>query len=182
MPEPGLARRYAVALFEAAKRREILDQVETGLGATVELLEREPALREFLLSPQVLDEHKEEIVTRVLGPLLEPLVHHAVHFLLKKRRFDHLELIHRSLVEQLDAHRGIVKAVVTTAIELEPKLQERLRSQLEATTRKTVRLECRIDPAILGGAVVVLGDQLLDASVQSEMRRLRDELMAARVI
>lgn len=182
MPEPGLARRYAAALFETAKARKLLDQVENDLGATVELLRREPALREFLLSPQVLDEHKEEIVNRILGSRLSSLVVDFLHLLLKKRRFDHLDDIHSSLIEQLDDHRGIIKAGVTTATELKPELRDKLRARLETTTRKTVRLECRLDPGILGGIVVVLGDQLLDASVQREIERLRDELLATRVI
>lgn len=182
MPEPGLARRYAAALFESAKQQKLLDQVEADLGATVELLEHDPALRDFLLSPQVLDEHKEEMINRVLGSRLSPIVVNFLHLLLKKRRFDHLDEIHASLIEQLDEHRGIIKAGVTTAIELKQELKDKLRARLETTTRKTVRLDCRLDPGILGGIVVVLGDQLLDASVQREVERLRDELMATRVI
>ncbi len=182
MPEPGLARRYATALFEAAKKRERLDQTESDLTAVVELIKREPPLREFLLSPQVLDEHKEEIVKRALAPRLDPLVHHFLLYLLRRRRFDHLDLIHSSLIELLDVHRGIVRAVVTTAIELKPELRERLRSRLERATRKKVELESRVNPAILGGAVVVLHDRLVDGSVQTEVMRLRDNLMAVRVI
>jgi F-type H+-transporting ATPase subunit delta len=182
MPEPGLARRYAAALFETAKARKLVDRVEADLQATVELLSREPALREFLLSPQVLDEHKEEIVNHTLGPRLSPLVVDFIHLLLKKRRFDHLDEIHASLIQFLDEHRGIVKAAVTTSIELKPELRDKLRARLERTTGKTVRLECGLDPGIVGGIVVVLGDQLLDASVRREVERLRDELMATRVI
>jgi F-type H+-transporting ATPase subunit delta len=182
MPEPGLARRYAAALFETARAGELLDRVEADLTTTVELFNREPALREFLLSPEVLDEHKTEIVNRVLAPRLSPPVLNFLHLLLKKRRFDHLDEIHSGLIEQLDEHRGVIKAVVTTAIELGPELRERLKTRLETTTRKTVRLESSVNPAILGGIVVVLGDQLLDASVQREIERLRDELLATRVI
>jgi F-type H+-transporting ATPase subunit delta len=182
MPEPGLARRYAVALFEAAKHREQLDRVEADLEAVADLLRREPSLREFMLSPQVLDQHKEDMLHRTLEQRVSPLTHHFLLFLLRKRRFEHVELIYDSLSELLDVHRGIVRAVVTTAVELKTELRDRLRLRLQQTTGKRVELEARVNPAIIGGAVVILGDQLVDMSVRREIGRVRQDLMAARVI
>lgn len=182
MAEPGLARRYAVALFEHASRRGALDRVEADLGATVELFRRERAFRDFMLSPEVLDEHKSEILGRALGSRLSPIALNFLHLLLKKRRFDHLEEIHSSLAEQLDAHRGVLKAGVTTAVELRPELGERLRSRLAALTGKTIEIAYRVDPALIGGVVVVLHDQLIDSSVRRELDRLREELLQVRVI
>ncbi len=182
MAEPGLARRYAAALFELGRRRGVLDRVEADLAATVELFAREPAFREFMHSPEVLDEHKAEILGRVFGSRLSPLVLNFLHLLLKKRRFDHLQEIFKALVDQLDQHRGILKSAVTTAFELDSRLRERLKLRLDALTGKQVQLEFRVDPALIGGIVVVLHDRLLDASVRRELDRLREELLATRVI
>ncbi len=178
----GLARRYAAALYASAKQRGVQDQVEADLTSVVELLKAERAFRDFLLKPDVLDEQKAEIVTRSLGPRVRPLTLHFLQLLLKKRRLDHLEVIQEVMRELIETDRGIVHARVTTAVELKPELREKLKARLEATTRKTIILDLEVDPEIIGGVVVLLHNQLVDGSLRRELDRLRDDLMAVRVI
>jgi F-type H+-transporting ATPase subunit delta len=180
--DPGLSRRYAVALYKTADRRELVDRVETDLAATVELLAKEPALREFLLSPEVLDEHKEALVNKVLAPKVHTITLNFLLLLLKKRRFDHIAGINDSLIEQVEEHRGILRAQVITPTELRQDLRDRLETRLESMTGKTIVLESEVDPDLLGGMVVVLHNQLIDGSVRRELDRLHDELMAIRVV
>jgi F-type H+-transporting ATPase subunit delta len=178
----GLARRYATALYASAKQRGVQDQVEADLTSTAELFQTERAFRDFLLKPDVLDEHKAEIVTRSLGPRVLPLTLHFLQLLLKKRRLDHLEVIQEVLRELIETDRGIVHAKVTTAVELKPELREKLKARLAAITGKTIILDLEVDLEIIGGVVVQLHNQLVDGSLRRELDRLRDDLMAVRVI
>ena len=178
----ALARRYAAALHASAKKRGALDRVEADLAATAALLAAEPAFRDFLLSPDVLDEHKDEILVRTLKPRLAPLSFHFLQLLFKKRRLDHLAAIHDGLVELVEAERGIWHAAVTTAVPMKQEHQDKLRAKLEAVTGKTIKLDLNTDPDILGGVVLVMHGKIVDGSVRRALDRLRDELAAVRVI
>lgn len=180
--DPALARRYASALHASAKKRGVIDRVEADLAATSALLVAEPAFREFLLSPDVLDEHKAEILSRTLKPRLAPLSCHFLDLLFKKRRLDHLAAIHDSLVEMVEAERGIWHAQVTTAVPMRQEHQDQLRAKLEAVTGKKIKLDLDTDPDIMGGVVLVMQGRIVDGSVRRALDRLRDELAAVRVI
>jgi F-type H+-transporting ATPase subunit delta len=171
-----------VALFQSASRRDLLEQVETDLTAMVDLLDEQPAFREFLLSPDVPAEHKGEMFRKTRPSRLNPPTVNFLALLNRKRRLDHLEEIHLSLIEQVEEHRGILRAEVTTPTELKPELRDRLKVRLESMTGKTIKLECGINPEMLGGIVVVLNNRLVDGSIRRQLNRLRDELMASRVI
>lgn len=180
--DPALARRYAVALYASARKRDAVDRVEADLAATTALLAAEPAFRDFLLSPEVLDEHKAEILARTLRSRLAPLSFHFLLLLFKKRRLDHLAAIHAGLVELVEADREIWRAGVTTAVPMKKEHQEKIKAKLEAVTGKTIKLEVEVDPDILGGVVLILHNRLVDGSLRRGLDRLRDELAAVRVI
>jgi F-type H+-transporting ATPase subunit delta len=180
--DPALARRYAAALYASARKRDALDRVEADLAATADLFDAEPAFRDFLLSPDVLDEHKAEILARTLRSRIAPLSFHFLQLLFKKRRVDHLRAIHDGLVELVEADRGIWRAQVTTAVPMKMEHQEKIKTKLEAVTGKTIKLLLAVDPDILGGVVLVMNGKIIDGSVRRGLDRLRDELAAVRVI
>jgi len=182
MPDPGIARRYAGAVFATATDRGIVDEVEGDLQSIVELLGADRALRAFMSSPQVLEEHRRTMLDKVLGERVDKLVFHFLLLLIRKKRFDHLDEIVEAFGTLADEHRGVVRASVTTVMELPAAMRDRLQQRLAASTGKQVTLECLIDPTLIGGAKVVLGDQLLDGSVSRALERLREELAAVSVI
>ena len=97
-------------------------------------------------------------------------------------RLAHFDEIADCYIQEVEASRGILKAVVTTAAAIDEGTEDKLRGALERVTGKTIRLESKVDPEVLGGVVVVLGDQLIDGSVRREIERLREELSTATVI
>lgn len=182
MPDPGLARRYAQALFAVAARRQLVETVESDLQATARLLREDRRLRAFLDSPRVLEEHRVAMLEKVLGERVEPLVLHFLRLLLDKQRFDQFAEVVVAFNRLADAHHGIVRARVTTAVELRAELRQRLQERLAATTGKQIILDCRVDPRLIGGISVVMGDRLLDGSVSRALARLRNELGQVSVI
>ncbi|MBD3334338.1 MAG: ATP synthase F1 subunit delta [Candidatus Eisenbacteria bacterium] len=177
MREPALARRYAEALFLAARDRGVLDAVATDAAGLRDLLAAEPRLRRFLESPQVLTAEKEKLVRSTLGEGAEPLVRDLVLLLLRKQRVPYLNDVLQLFQERLDEHRGFVSATVTTAVPLPEELSEELRRRLEAREKLKVRLETRVDPRILGGVTVTIGDKVIDGSLRQELRELRRRML-----
>ncbi len=183
--DPVLSRRYARSLFNVAAKRQLVDQVAADLKAVAELLKAEPRFRAFMLAPDVVEDYRSALLDRVLRqvvPEASPVTRNFLDLLLKKARFDHFEEVAESFSVLMEEHRGILRAVVTTATDLDPEMQARLRSRLERMTGKTIQLTHRLDPEILGGVVVTLAGRMIDGSVKSEVDRLRDDLMATRVI
>jgi ATP synthase F1 delta subunit len=182
MPDPGLAKRYASALFAAAVKRDLVDATEADFASVAALIEEDRSLRAFLHSPEVLTEHKVEMLRKVFSERVQPLVYQFLLLLLDKKRFPLVGEIAPALSALADEHRGVVRARVFTAIDLKPELEERLRKALESKTSKQVVLDCETRPELIGGVAVVVGDRLLDGSVSRALDRLREELAHASVI
>ena len=180
--DPVLSRRYAKALFGFATRHQVVDPVADDLRSVARLLKAEERLRAFLLSPSVATESVMELFTNVLGKHIAPVTRNFLQLLHRKGRFDHFDEIADCYIQEVEASRGILKAVVTTAAAIDEGTEDKLRGALERVTGKTIRLESKVDPEVLGGVVVVLGDQLIDGSVRREIERLREELSTATVI
>ena len=180
--DPVLSRRYARALFGFATQRQVVDQVADDLRSVAQLLAAQERLKAFLLSPSVATESVIELIRNVLGQHIAPVTSNFLQLLHRKGRFDHFEEIADSFIQEVETSRGILKAVVTTATPMDATFEVKLRAALERVTGKTIRLEAKVEPEVLGGVVVVLGDRLIDGSVRREIERLRDELSTATVI
>jgi len=183
----GVASRYANALFGAARQAGEVEQTLADLQSLAdlhaldELHGRGHALQNFLEAPDVLTEHKTALLHRVLDGRVSDLAVRFLLLMLQKKRIQHLPLVldhYRGLVED---HLGIVRAVVQTVTPLAPDERQALQQKLEALAGKKVSIETRIDPAIVGGIIVTLGGQVIDASLRSRLELLRTQLQATEV-
>ena len=111
--------------------------------------------------------------------LLKAEARNLAQMLVQRGRVDIAPELHRIFEETLLAEQGIVVADVTTAEPLDAELQELVRQRLGAIVGKDVQLRTHVDPAIIGGIVALIGDQLIDGSVVNQLRRLRQRLSAA---
>lgn len=179
----GVAVRYANALFGAAEKRGVAEQVLADLEG-VAALEKTggPSLQSFLESPSVLDEHKEQMVVAVLRGRAHELVVQLLLLMLRKKRIGHFPLVlpqYRALVEE---KLGVVRTEVMTAVPIDAAVLDALRAALEKTTGKKLRVEHRVDPSILGGVVATVGGEVIDSSIRHRLDRLREELLSTEVV
>ena len=172
-----VARRYAHALFDAAKARGLLATVESDLADFTRLLREEPRLSSLLITPQVTTNEKRRLLEAILGGRVHALVLELLWLLLQKKRLPAIGDIIEGYGILLEAHRGIVRAEVTTVRSLSAAQQERLKAALERRTGKTVVLERKIDPRVMGGVVVRIGDQVIDRSIRRTFQEMRASLM-----
>ena len=180
MARDTAARRYAAALFLAARRAGELEPLEADARAVRDVLGREPRLGSFLGSPQIRDDRKEDLLRAAFAGA-RPMMRQFLLLVLRKHRMAHIPDILEEFIARAEEARGIVSARVVTALPLAPDLEKSLTARLESLTGKKIRLVRDVDPSILGGAVVTIGDRILDGSVQGRLAKLREELIAVRV-
>jgi F-type H+-transporting ATPase subunit delta len=177
----GVAKRYAVALFDAAVKQDIAEQVQEDLDSFVGLLRVNRQFTGYLKSPEILTEHKKQIILDALGERTSGLF---VKFLLllidKKRLVNILEIAdaYRQLFEQL---RGILEARVITAVDLDADLEQKTIEKLEKETGKTIRIRKTVDPDIVGGMIVIIEDNIIDGSIRHKLDQMKKSLGEVKV-
>jgi F-type H+-transporting ATPase subunit delta len=184
MREAIVARRYALALYRAAGRAGRIEAVSedlAGLGALMAGLEGDVRFQKYLESPRAT-EAKRALLRRAFQGRISDLSLAFLELLLEKKRLAHLPEIVKRFQEYDRQQKGIVRAVVRTAMPLEADQLERLRKRLARLTGKTIEVAGRVDPDILGGVVVTYENQIIDGSVRRGLDDLRETLMKARVL
>lgn len=177
-----LAKKYAVAMFELAQEEEKLVEYGRQLADIRSLMQTQPLLKAFLSNPQVQPSDKKQLLNKVLGDDVAKSVHNFMLLLIDKHRIALIEEIVGEYEALSNQARNIVVAHVTTASPLNQKQQTALTAKLKAITDKDIQLKTHIDPSIIGGVVVKMGDRLIDGSVTSQIKSLEKQLMANQVI
>ena len=172
-----MTRRYAGALFAAAKDAGVIDKVESDLGLVTYSLQTMPRLKEALEHPLIPAESKKEIATQVFRAEIQEITLHFIDLVIDKRREDILEDVEQEYVTLANEFRGVATVRVTSAVPLTPAESGELRAKLGEFTGKKVELELEEDPALIGGLVARIGDTVLDGSVKGYLASLRGELL-----
>jgi len=135
----------------------------------------------FLDSPQVPEAEKKKLLKDVFGGKVEDLLLTFFFLLIDKNRIENLQDIATAFADQVEQERGVLRADVVTALPLPADLEDSLRGKLAAMTGKTVVLKKKIDPGVIGGVCVTMGDKILDGTVRANLDRLRKRLGEAPV-
>ena len=168
------ARRYAEAAFEVARRDGDVPGWVRDLQVVAETV-RQPYIADFFKDPKVSREEKVETVSRTFGSM-RIHVANLIRILAARDRVHLLPSITEEIIALDREARGILEARVTVARPIDEAERAVVSSRLEQLTGKTVEVQTDVDPSLLGGIVVRLGDQLIDASVAGRLRRLRQEM------
>lgn len=173
----GSAKRYVQALVELAREGQSFDAWQRDLRQIGQLVQ-DGQVAAFLANPSVPIDKKFEAVDGVLGDASQE-ARNLLHMLIERRRTGIVPDLVARFDEAVLAERGIVLAEVTTAEPLDEVGQQAVRQQLQRIVGKEIELRLHTDPAIIGGIVARIGDQLIDGSVINQLRRLRARLRAA---
>lgn len=172
------ARRYAQAAFELAVESGQVTAWSEALSRIAAFLGDGEAAR-ALQAGRVPQEAKHRLIEAGLGDLPKiPL--NLAHVLANKGRTGLAVEIAEQFARMVEDHQGIARARATTAVELSDSDRQALTQRLRESTGRQILLETDVDPAILGGVVVQIGDRLLDGSVRTKLEALKGSLVGAR--
>ena len=176
MRDIRVAKPYARALYDAALEQEALDAITADMEKLRELIEQSQELTQLVQSPVLSPQFKDEAFQQLFADVMHPLTINFFKLLALKQRERYLIAIIDVFSEIVDEAAGRLVAKVTTAVPITPEQAERLTAQLSAYSGKQVRLETTTDAHIQGGFIVQLEDTVFDASVASQLQRLKQQL------
>ena len=170
-----IARPYARAAFEEARARQRLDPWSQALHVAAAVV-ADPRVAALLGNPHVTPEELAGLVTGIAGPKLGDEGANFVGTLAENHRLAVLPQIATLFDTLKDAEQGVADVTVTSAAPLAAGQRKALTRALERRLKRTVRLHCATDPALIGGAVVKSGDLVIDGSLRTRLERIAYEL------
>ncbi len=173
-----IADVYSRALFEAAKENGVLDRVHDELGEFAEALSSERNLQVFLFSPYFSSEEKKQGIERIVEDA-DPRLFNFLELLAERHRMPALFRIRSEFDAMWREENRLLPVTVTSAVELDQGIVEDIGREIEQQTGQRVELSSSVDPDVLGGLVVRVGNLVLDATVRNRLEQLRKQVAKA---
>ena len=177
MSASALTRRYAKALVELAVEQQAVDRYGEELATVNAVLDREELLRQLLESPTLAQEKKAAMLTDLAAALaLSARMSDFLGLVLSKGRISYLPQIEDTYRHLSDELSGVLRARITSAVELDAAQQQAIGASLEKQTGKKVALNVSVDPQLIGGVKAEIGGRLFDGSVRTQLQRIEESL------
>ena len=175
----SIGRRYAKALLSIGVATHSFDALGRELDRAAETIASSPELKNALENPVFPLSQRHRVLEDVARRLaLSASIKNLLLILLDRGRIASLPDIARAHRELVDEQAGRARAIITSAAPLDPNIEARLRGALEKQTGKTVLLDKKVDPSLIGGVVAQVGDLVFDGSVKHQLEQLRTELLS----
>jgi ATP synthase F1 delta subunit len=173
-----IAEVYARALFEAARDDDVLDRVHDEIGQFADALDSDRNLQVFLFSPYFSSEEKKDGVRRIVSDADERFVN-FLELLAERHRMPALFRIRRIFDGLWADENKLLPVTVTSATELDQALVDEIGKRIEEQTGRRVELSSNVDPDVLGGLMVRVGNMVLDATIRNRLEQLRKQVAKA---
>ena len=172
----NIARPYALAAFEFARDKQQLSGWKAFL-ASAALVARDPQAAKMLENPEVQSSNQYELFQSVLAAVMDENQNNFLRLLAQKRRLPALP----NMSEEFNAYYAALEKTsnvrVITAVDMQEEFKQKLARALSKRIQREVVLHCEVDPNILGGAIIHMGDNVIDGSVSGKLNRLRESLL-----
>ena len=172
-----IARPYAKAAFEEARGENRLGPWSESLHVAAAVV-TDPRVETLLGNPRVTSSELAQLLVDIAGPQLGDHGANFVRTLAENHRLAYLPEISTLFDELKDEAEKIVDVTVTSAAPLDDSQRKTLTAALERKLKRTIRMQCHTDPALLGGAVLQAGDLVIDGSLRAQLNRITYELTA----
>jgi F-type H+-transporting ATPase subunit delta len=173
-----IATVYARSLFEVAKEQDKLDVVREQLGEFADALNDSRELQVFLFSPYFSTKEKAEGLDRAVTDA-DPVVLNFLKLMVEKHRMPAIFRVRASYDAMWEEENRLLPVQITSAVELDDATISQLGDRIAEQTGRKVELSSRVEPDILGGIVVQVGNSVLDASVRTRLEQLRRQVVKA---
>ena len=174
MPKSTSAKRYAQAVFDLAVEKDRVDEWAGDLAAISEAVQ-DNELRAFLQHAKVPLANKLQVISEAFSSA-DPMVQNLVSLLISRGRTDQVGQVDEWYLRLLNQRRGREDVEVWSAVDLDDVEKDRVKNFLEQLLEKEVELHTQVDPEILGGLVMRVGDKLIDGSARTRLERMGRQL------
>jgi F-type H+-transporting ATPase subunit delta len=173
-----IAQVYARALFEVATEHDELDEIHDQLGQFADAMHDNRQLAVFFFSPYFSNDEKKDGLSRAVQGADEALVN-FLQALIERHRMPAIFRIRTEFESLWQEERRLLPVRVTSAIELDQSLVDSLGERIGAEVDREVEISSEVDPEILGGVVLRVGNVILDASIKNRLEQLRKQVAQA---
>lgn len=175
MSDIRVASRYAKSLIELADEKGVLEEVHADMLLLSSIISANRDFKLLLHNPVIKSNKKLAILNQIFTGKVQPMTLMFFNIVASKGRESVLAFIAAEFEKQYNELKGIQVAKVTTAVPLLPADRDILIKQLTAETGKIIQLEETIDPALIGGILLRVGDRQIDSTVKDKLRRLKND-------
>jgi F-type H+-transporting ATPase subunit delta len=175
MSEIQVASRYAKSLIDLAKEQKVLDKVKADVDLFIETGKKEAQLLAVLKNPIISLDKKAAILKELFADKVQPMMVSFFNIMVNKGRAGLLNATAKEFVNLYNLDKGLVKAKVTSATALSEESKKQLVEAVKSATKGDVILEAKVDPSLIGGFVLQVGDRQFDASLNSKLKKLKKE-------
>jgi ATP synthase F1 delta subunit len=173
-----IAEVYSRALFDVAKEHDILDDVHDQLGQFADELDKNHDMQVFFFAPYFSSQEKKDGI----GKLIEGANEHFERFLellAERHRMPAVFRIRRAFNDLYAEERKLLPVTVTSAVELDKGIVKDIGKKIEEQTGRKVELTAKVDPDVIGGLVMRVGNMVMDGSIRARLERLRKQVAKA---
>jgi len=170
-----IATVYARSLFEAAQDADNLDEVREQVGQMADAIDADRDLQVFFFSPYLTTDEKKDGLRKAISDA-EPIVQNFLELLIENHRMPALFRIRREFDRLWEDENKLLPVQITSAVELSDETKRQIVDRIAEQTGRTVESSATVDPDLLGGLVVRVGNTVLDASIRHRLEQLRKQV------
>lgn len=172
MRNQAVAQRYAEALFQVSSAQGSLEKVDAELAGLSQVLAENKELVNFLSSPIVEASDKKQVVTQLFSGKVDAMVLNTMLLMFDKKRGDAVAALHETFRTLFNDYRKRTKVRVVSALPMDEQEVAGIKRELAKATSREIEMDVAIDPEIIGGLVVSIGDQVIDSSLKGRLQSL----------
>ena len=175
MSEIQVASRYAKSLIDLAEEKNSLEKVKSDIEGVVKTLRENPELRAVLANPIVSPDKKFAVLNQIFGASIEPMILAFFKIVVNKGRAEVLYGTTKQFLQDYNERKGIIRASVISATPLSEENRKEIIQVVEEATKGQVILEASVNPDLIGGFVLKVGDKQFDTTISGRLQRLKKE-------
>ena len=173
-----IAEVYARSLFEVAKEHDVLDEIHEQIGEFADELAENRDLQVFFFSPYFSSEEKKDAIPKIVEGADERFVH-FLELLAERHRMPVLMRIRKELDGMWAEENKLLPVTITSAVELDDDTVKQIQKEIEDQTGRRTELTTAVDPDVLGGLAMQVGNVIMDGTVRARLDRLRRQVATA---
>lgn len=178
MSDSKISVRYSRALFLSAVEKENLDEVNHDMIFIYEVC-KIPITKDFLQNPVIVPSKKRAIFHKMFEDNIEEITLSLIDLLVKNGRETFIPSIAREFIHETMKYKGIKESVLTTAVEVDAKVKKQISDLVSEVFKTKVELKTNIDSELIGGFILQVDDNYIDASIKNKLRKIKKELLGS---